>query len=150
MKRHQSRPYNSMIANAFFRAGYIESWGRGIQKICDTCRDYGISLPEYIVHPEDIMLKLNALEITKQQKLKLPKPQNDVLGDVLKDVLELKILELLKSNGKVKQDEIAVMLNVSMASVQRAMKRMVKQEKIERKGGKRYGYWEIKNFLHED
>lgn len=46
MKRHQSRPYNPAIANAFFRAGYIESWGRGIQKICDTCEDYGIPLRE--------------------------------------------------------------------------------------------------------
>lgn len=75
MKRHQSRPYNPAIANTFFRAGYIESWGRGIQKICDTCKDYGIPLPEYIVHPEDIMLKLNALEVANQQDVKSPKHQ---------------------------------------------------------------------------
>lgn len=143
MKRHQSRPYNPAIANAFFRAGYIESWGRGIQKICDTCEDYGIPLPEYIVHPEDIMLKLSVLKIIKQQDSKLPKHQNDVLDDVLSDVLEMKILELLESNRKIKQSEIAKKLNVSIASVQRAMKRMIEQGKIERKGGKRYGYWKM-------
>jgi len=37
MQRHRSRPYNPSIANAFFRAGYVESWGRGIQKICESC-----------------------------------------------------------------------------------------------------------------
>lgn len=144
MKRHQSRPYNPAIANTFFRAGYIESWGRGIQKICDTCKDYGISLPEYIVHPEDIMLKLSALDVTNRQDLKFPKHQKDVLNDVLKDVLEKKILELLEADGRIKQTEISKRLNVSIASVQRVMKRMVEQGKIERKGGKRYGYWEIK------
>jgi ATP-dependent DNA helicase RecG len=35
---HYSHPYNPDIANAFFRAGEIETWGRGIQRIFDTCR----------------------------------------------------------------------------------------------------------------
>ncbi|MBQ4307777.1 MAG: putative DNA binding domain-containing protein, partial [Lachnospiraceae bacterium] len=28
---------NPDIANVFYRAGYIETWGQGIQKICDEC-----------------------------------------------------------------------------------------------------------------
>ncbi len=36
--KHSSHPFNPLIANAFFRAGYIESWGRGIEKIS---RDVG-------------------------------------------------------------------------------------------------------------
>lgn len=32
MKTHNSRPYNPDLANTFFRAGYIESWGRGFKK----------------------------------------------------------------------------------------------------------------------
>jgi ATP-dependent DNA helicase RecG len=31
--KHISIPYNPDIANAFFRAGFIESWGRGIEKV---------------------------------------------------------------------------------------------------------------------
>lgn len=30
--KHRSRPYNPLIANTFFRAGYIESWGRELKK----------------------------------------------------------------------------------------------------------------------
>lgn len=37
MEPHDSIPYNPDIANVFYRMGYIESWGRGIQKICDEC-----------------------------------------------------------------------------------------------------------------
>ena len=33
MRRHRSKPYNPNIANAFFRAGYVEAWGRGIEKM---------------------------------------------------------------------------------------------------------------------
>lgn len=87
----------------------------------------------------------NALETTNQQDLKSPKHQKDVLDDVLKDVLEKKVLELLEADRTMKQTEIAKRLNVSIASVQRVMKRMVKQGSIECKGGKHYGYWEIKN-----
>ncbi len=48
LQRHQSRPYNPKIARAFF--GYIESWGRGIQKIFEVCNEYGALQPEYVVH----------------------------------------------------------------------------------------------------
>lgn len=37
-----------------------------------------------------------------------------------------------------------VMLNISRASVQRLMKELENAQRIERKGGKRYGYWEVK------
>ena len=50
---HASKPYNPDIARVFYRAGYIESWGRGIQKIRDACKNLGSEDPEYIVHGED-------------------------------------------------------------------------------------------------
>ena len=34
-----SRPHNPQVANAFFRAGMIEAWGRGIRRIVDVCRE---------------------------------------------------------------------------------------------------------------
>lgn len=35
MEPHDSKPYNPDIANVFYRAGFIENWWQGIQKICD-------------------------------------------------------------------------------------------------------------------
>lgn len=32
------------LAAAFFRAGYIESWGRGIDKIKNECKSAGVPL----------------------------------------------------------------------------------------------------------
>ena len=74
MERHKSRPYNPDIANTFFRAGYVETWGRGIQKICEACQKHGIPEPEYSVLGGDITVKFTAL-----QNLKTPKYQSDIL-----------------------------------------------------------------------
>lgn len=35
MLKHSSQPYNPDVANAFFRAGMIETWGRGIERIME-------------------------------------------------------------------------------------------------------------------
>ena len=42
---HSSRPRNPKLANAFFRAGFIESWGRGIEKIRNAGKEKGMSMP---------------------------------------------------------------------------------------------------------
>ena len=41
LEKHASRPYNPDIANALFRSGYIESWGRGTLKIIRECKQSG-------------------------------------------------------------------------------------------------------------
>lgn len=42
---HSSRPFNPDIANALFRSGYVESWGRGISKIQEQCSKEGLPNP---------------------------------------------------------------------------------------------------------
>lgn len=44
-QKHPSRPRNKHIAEAFFRAGYIESWGRGIEKILTAFKEAGLPEP---------------------------------------------------------------------------------------------------------
>ena len=43
---HSSQPHNPDVANAFFRAGEIEAWGRGIARIFSACRQGGVPEPE--------------------------------------------------------------------------------------------------------
>ena len=61
--KHNSRPYNPLIANTFFRAGYIESWGRGIQKIRESCEENGNKMAEYKVSSSEIMVMFQSLKI---------------------------------------------------------------------------------------
>ncbi len=51
MGKHASHPYNPDIANAFFRAGLIESWGRGIERITEACAQDGDPTPVWALEP---------------------------------------------------------------------------------------------------
>ena len=62
MSKHASSPYNPNIAHVFYLAGFIESWGRGIEKICSACEKDGVPQPEYTINPGDIMIKFTAPE----------------------------------------------------------------------------------------
>ena len=46
-QEHSSIPRNQHIADVFFKAGFIESWGRGLNRIIDNCVAAG--LPEPII-----------------------------------------------------------------------------------------------------
>lgn len=48
---HSSSPYNPAIANAFFRAGEIEAWGRGVERIFAACAAAGTPKPMLRYHP---------------------------------------------------------------------------------------------------
>ncbi|EON77724.1 hypothetical protein ADIS_1643 [Lunatimonas lonarensis] len=50
-RNHSSRPRNPIIADACFKAGYIDSWGRGTLKIYKSCLD--AELPEPEIKPLD-------------------------------------------------------------------------------------------------
>src|SRR5690606_34406435 len=46
MQPHSSEPSNPRVANAFFRCGEIESWGRGIWRIFNACKQAGFPAPK--------------------------------------------------------------------------------------------------------
>jgi len=56
-EKHASRPYNPDIANALFRSGYIESWGRGTIKIINECKQAGIPEPVFKYDSSDISVE---------------------------------------------------------------------------------------------
>ena len=143
MNSHRSMPLNPEIADVFYRAGYIERWGRGIQKICDACREHGTDEPVYTVQSNYVMVRFDALKSAIVRDSKAPKPQNESLNEALEDALAQKILLILKNNTQITQKEIVQYVGVSRATLQRIMKNMTEQGKIKRVGGKRYGHWEI-------
>ncbi|MEW6742534.1 MAG: ATP-binding protein [Planctomycetota bacterium] len=46
-RQHQSVLRNPIIADIFHRAGLIEQWGRGTNRVVEMCRKAGISLPVF-------------------------------------------------------------------------------------------------------
>jgi len=46
LNKHSSQPQNPDIATAFFRSGYVESWGRGMDKMRILCQEAKIPTPQ--------------------------------------------------------------------------------------------------------
>lgn len=123
MQKHRSLPHNPDIANTFFRAGFIESWGRGIEKICNLCKEYGIAEPEYTVHPNDIMMMFKA---------------NEPVNEPVKLVLAV-----IADNPNLSKEKIAEKIGMSRATVTRALAKLVEIGAIQRVGSDKSGHWEI-------
>ena len=147
MEPHNSRPYNPDIANVFYRAGYIEHWGRGIQKICDACKNLGAELPVYELIGNGLRVHFKALKSALIDEFKVPKGQDEPLDGPIeepKEVLLLdKIICLLRENPRATYDDLKLELGVSRSTVKRAIGNLVADGHIVRVGGKRYGHWEI-------
>jgi len=101
------------LANTFFRAGYIESWGRGIQKICEEYNLIGAKIPEYSILGDDITVKFTAVVNSKAFNR---------TNDVRKGKgVNTKVLELIKAQTDISLSEMADRLGVSYKTVQRAV-----------------------------
>ena len=140
MSKHASKPYNPSIANVYYLAGLIESWGRGIEKICQACREDGSPLPEYTVHPGDIMIKFTAAE----DRLIHSTTQKVVekVGERVSDS-ESAILSLLREDPAYSYATLAKMIGVSKKTVFIKIKALKEKGIIERIGSDRKGYWKI-------
>lgn len=134
MKRERSS-----IANVFYRAGFIENWGQGIQKICDECRELGTELPVYDLAGTILRIQFQALKSALIDQPKVSKYWPDTLDDTLSDQL----IALLIEAPSMIQGVLAEKTKVSVASIKRNMKILSDKEKVVRKGGKRYGDWEV-------
>ena len=143
MQPHDSIPYNPDIANVFYRAGYIETWGQGIQKICDECTALGAELPKYEIIGTGLRVYFPALKSALIDQPKTPNRQ-DVGKDVGLEVgLAEKIIDLILEDPEIKMSEMAEKLEVTTRTIEREMKKLRESGRVIRVGGKRYGHWEV-------
>ena len=114
MGAHKSIPFNPSIANAFYRAGYIEAWGRGIQKVQESCKKLGSPAPEYTVLGDDLTVKFTALEsaVISSNQCKGNRATFDESKSVIIDDQRCKelIVEYLQTYRQAKKREIRELL----------------------------------------
>ena len=115
----------------FYLAGFIESWGRGIEKICNTLRAEDLPLPEYTIHPSDIMIKFSA---PKDMVLR-----SDQVTDRVTDK-ELELLQLLSEYPNYTMLQLSEKASISRKTIALRLKHLKEQGLIERIGSDRKGY----------
>lgn len=119
--KHPSRPYNPDIANAFFRAGLIESWGRGTIKILNEAKAAKIPVPVFKYDDNGFYVIFNFEDINIEQK----------------------VLELIKKDSKITGREIRQELEISESTVKRILKGLQVRGVIQRSGNNRSGKWTV-------
>ena len=111
---------------------FKESWGRGIEKICTLCKNYGIPEPEYTVRPGDIMLKFRAvarIENHTENHRRLSRLQREILVKVQED-------------SSYTRSQLASMIdNASLSGVISALSRLQELGIIRRVGPDKGGHW---------
>jgi ATP-dependent DNA helicase RecG len=147
MGKHRSRAYNPMIANTFFRAGFIEAWGRGIEKIKESCIESGNPLPEYTVKKEDIMVMFKSLKEdtskTNQGTNQGTNQANQGYAENDENSVSARIIKVLQDDPALSQKKIAELLGENISSIKYYMEQMKKNGVIKREGTSQKGKWII-------
>lgn len=128
LEKHASRPYNPDIANALFRSGYIESWGRGTIKIIKECKQAGIPEPIFSYDSSDISVEFRK-DIYNEKHLK----SLDLNDRQVKAVL------LAKEKGKITNSEYQTLNDVSRETATRDLKELIEKKLFKPSGQKGAG-----------
>lgn len=107
---HPSLPYNPLIANAFFRSGDIESWGRGYERIIEAVSGYKLLPP--------VMTMISGLMITYY---------TNVRSQLLAQHVEEKyipIIEYAAKNGSVTNADVQKIMSTNRTTAYRLLQRL--------------------------
>lgn len=137
---HKSEPRNPNIAKTFYRAGYVETWGRGIEKICEACKEEGANNPRYEVLGHGITLIFDALKIendtTKETEKEVSKRKYVFPSNISDKKIEYYkiILDILSDGKKHKATEIANALKLKETRTKVLLRELRQLEMIDVEG----------------
>jgi len=147
-REHESRPFNPDIANVFFRAGQIESWGRGIENIFRACTQAGLPEPLYSGTGSTLRLTFpfGSLESKSDGQAidkRLTSDRQAIGTSHMPSLLdrETLILSMIAEKGKATTSEMAQRLNLSPARTRVILKEMADQGRITKMGQNRYAFY---------
>ncbi len=138
-KEHRSILRNRLIANVFYKAGFIENWGRGFDKVSLEFADARIPFPM-------IENSFGGASVTIQRKVELEIPDTNVPEIADLDITERqkKILELVEKNPSITAAELANKLNVNSRTIQRDFAKLFEKGILIREGSDKAGERNIK------
>lgn len=137
-RKHSSRPRNHNIADVFYKAGFVEAWGRGIKKIHDGFVNAGFEPP---VFEEDC----GGILVTVKRKSVLADVGSNVgsVSEVQLSERQQKICELIKINPQVSAKTMSEVLSVVQRTIERELSKLQRQGVIRHEGNTSAGRWII-------
>lgn len=133
IRKHASRPYNPDIANALFRSGYIESWGRGTLKIIKECQQAGIPEPVFRYDSSDISVEFRK-DIYNEE----------FLSNLNLNERQIQAVLFIKEKGKITNREYQEINSTSDRTASRDLENLVKLNVLNRIGEKKWAQYKLK------
>jgi ATP-dependent DNA helicase RecG len=142
---HASKSRNPDISNTFFRAGMVESWGRGISKILDECEKENVPKPSFDLSMGGVDARFIPKIFESNTTLSPETTQKSTLESTLKSTLKsaLKTKQLIEENPHITISELAEKLSISKRAVDKQVAKLKENGIMERIGPDKGGYWKI-------
>ena len=146
---HSSRPRNRNIANVFYRAGFIEAWGRGISKILNGFIAVGLPAPTFEEKIGGIWVTIPRKNSVKSENVGVHVGDVGVnvgvnVGDVGVNVgVKANIIKFIKENPSISVKELSNLLNITTRTIERNIKQLKDIGVLERIGSDKTGSWII-------
>ena len=144
---HRSIPRNPLIAEVCYRVGYIDSWGRGIEKITDACKAAG--LPEPIIEENSGGIAVELLKAPASEK-SVTESSRDDFGTISERIRKefgsepARAFEIICQHPEFTAEQIAEKLEKTPRTIENYIAKLKRAGVIIRRGPKLGGYWEVK------
>jgi ATP-dependent DNA helicase RecG len=140
---HRSIPRNPLIAEVCYRVGYIDSWGRGIEKITDACKAAG--LPEPIIEENSGGIAIELLKEPASENSDFGTISDEASGKRRESVGKASgmILDACRETPSITIPEMAERIGITERSVQRNIQKLQAEGFLRRVGGRKEGHWEV-------
>ncbi|MGN1173689.1 MAG: ATP-binding protein [Muribaculaceae bacterium] len=143
-ERHASYPRNKCIAYAFFKAGFIESWGRGYKKIEEELTKVNIEIPKVTEVCGGVLITIKRKLTVDSAK---PKNVGNNVGDFDKDILwqlserQRHICDIIRKSPEVTAKRMSVTLSVAKRTIERDLAYLTSKGILRREGKPNSGIW---------
>jgi len=154
MQKHESVPRNPLVAKVFYMAGFIETWGRGYEKIYNAFRQEKLTEPVFqqvrggflaSIRRDKFIAIQNGANGTALSPDDVGSLSVDVVSDVVRQPTERqqKIIKLIQVNPFMSAAQMSQVMSVVPRTVQRELAAMQKQGFIIHEGNTSAGRWVV-------
>ena len=142
LREHASRPRNKNIADAFFKAGFIEAWGRGMKIIKDSFAAANMPMPTIENRDGGVLVTIKRSPLF--EKLYRGEPQNEPQNEPQKlSPRHETMVSLMREDLHISRTDLSKRLNVSLATVKRDIASLRDRHVIVYVGSSKDGHWEV-------
>lgn len=132
-QEHASKPFNPVIANVFYKAGFVESWGKGTNNIVEECLKMGLPEPSYEYSFHSVNLTFHKPQAEQQ----LP------AQETAQETTAERLIAIIKQNPHITRKEMVEKLNKADGTIKQHLDNLKKTGVLTRVGSNKSGVWQI-------